>query len=328
MIFKSPEIDKIKLKLHKIILFYGKNEGLKNQATRDILNKENIYTINTYEEKEILDQSHIFFEDIISKSLFEDKKIIVIKRVTDKILKIIEQINPEKLNDTFIILNSDNLDKKSKIRNFFEKNKEYICIAFYPDNDQTLSRIAFGFFKEKKISISPSDINLIVRKCAGNREFLLNELIKIEQFTKNNKKLDTEIILKLINLSEDYDVSELINNCLAKNKKKIINILNENNFKNEDSILIIRNLLNKSKKILKLSEEFKKNKNIELTISSAKPPIFWKEKEITKQQIYKWKPENIKKLIYQLSNIELITKKNLNNSLNLLSDFILEQSSS
>ena len=328
MILKSSEIDKIKLNLNKIILFYGKNEGLKNQATKDILDKGNSYTIITYEEKEILDQSHIFFENIVSKSLFEDNKIIIIKRVTEKFLKIIEQINSEKLNDTFIILNSDNLDKKSKIRSFFEKNKEYICIAFYPDNDQTLSRIAFSFFNEKNISISPSNINLIVGKCVGNREFLLNQLVKIEHFAKNNKKLDAENISKLINLSEDYDISELVNNCLAKNKKKIIKILNENNFKNEDSILITRNLLNKSKKILKLSEEFEKNKNIELTISSAKPPIFWKEKEITKQQIYKWKPENIKELIYKLSNIELINKKNTNNSINLLSDFILEQSSS
>ena len=86
-------------------------------------------------------------------------------------------------------------------------------------------------------------------------------------------------------------MSELIDNCLSKNKKKTINILNENNFSNEDCILIIRIFLNKLKKILKLSNEFKKNKNIDLTISSAKPPIFWKDKEITKQQIFVWKPK-------------------------------------
>ena len=132
--------------------------------------------------------------------------------------------------------------------------------------------------------------------------------------------------MKLINLSENHGISELIDNCLAKNQKKTLNILNENIFTSEDCILIIRTFLNKSKRILKLCNEFENSKNIETTISSAKPPIFWKDKEIVKQQIYKWKPEKIKKLIYELFEIELIVKKNLNNSVNLVTDFILDKS--
>ncbi len=174
--------------------------------------------------------------------------------------------------------------------------------------------------------MSPANINLIINKCNGDREILFNELKKIEYFNKNGKKIDEESIAKLTNLVENYDISELIDNCLAKNTKKIINILNENNFNNEDSVLIVRTFLSKSKRILKLSEEFQNNKNMELTISSAKPPIFWQNKEITKQQIFKWSPSNIKKLIYSLNDLELNIKKNLNNSIKLITDFILEQS--
>ena len=114
---------------------------------------------------------------------------------------------------------------------------------------------------------------------------------------------------------------------LLKTKKKIISILNENNFSNEDCIIIIRFFIIKAKKLLTLSKAFESNKNIDLTISSAKPPIFWKEKEITKLQIYKWKSKNIKQLIYALSEVELQIKKNINNSINLITDFILSQSS-
>ena len=130
----------------------------------------------------------------------------------------------------------------------------------------------------------------------------------------------------MINLNENHSISELIDNCLAKNKKKIISILNENNFSNEDCIIITRSFIVKAKKLLALSKTFETNNNIDFTISSAKPPIFWKEKEITKQQIYKWKPEYIKKLIYSLSEIELQIKKNINNSINVITDFILSQS--
>ena len=326
MIIKSFEINKINFDQNKLVLFYGKNEGFKNEAINNLIKDKD--EITKYEEKEVLENINDFIESILSKSLFEVEKIIIIKRVTDKILKIIDEIDSKNIEDIKIILNADNLEKKSKLRSLFEKDKKYICVPFYPDTDQTLSKLTFNFLKKKNISISQSNINLIVNKCNGDRETLLNELNKIEYFSKNGKKITAENIAKLTNLIENHGISELIDNCLAKNKKKIINILNENNFNNEDCILITRTFLNKAKKILKLSSEFQNNKNIDLTISSAKPPIFWKDKEITKQQIYKWTPENIKQLIYKLSEIELLIKKNINNSINLIIDFILNQASS
>ena len=326
MIIKSYEVNKINPEIHNLLLFYGKNEGLKNQITKNIV--KNTINIHNYDEKEVLDNENVFIDNLLTKSLFDEKKLIIIKRSTDKILKIIESLKSEKLEDITIIINAENLEKKSKLRSFFEKNKETICIAFYPDNDQTLSKLAYDFLKNKKISISQSSINLIINKCNGDREALYNELNKIDLYTQNGKKITTEDIMKITNLIENHSVSELVDNCLAKNNKKIINILNENNFNNEDCMLIARSLLNKSKRILHLVKEFQNNKNIELTISSAKPPIFWKDKEITKQQIKYWRPENIKDLIYKLIDIELLIKKNVNNSINLITDFILEQSSS
>ncbi|MDC0921407.1 DNA polymerase III subunit delta [Candidatus Pelagibacter sp.] len=326
MILKSYEINKINQNINHFILFYGKNEGLKNEALNILVkNKKNI---SNYEEKEILDNENIFIENILSKSLFEEEKIIVIKRATDKILKIIEILHLKNLDDTSIIINSDNLEKKSKLRSFFEKDKKLLCVPFYPDNAQTLSKLAYNFLREKKISISSSNINLIVNKCSGDREALINELQKIELYGKNGKQINSENISKLINLSENHNVSELVDNCLVQNKRKIISILNENNFSNEDCIIIVRSFLIKSKKLLALSKTFETNKNIDLTISSAKPPIFWKEKEVTKQQILKWSSKNIKQLIYSISETELLIKKNINNSINLITDFILFQSSS
>jgi len=325
MILKSNDINKIDKNTIHLILFYGKNEGLKNEAFNVLIKEKN--NIFNYEEKEILDNENNFIETILSKSLFDPQKFIVIKRATDKILRIIENLQQKNLEDITIILNSESLEKKSKLRSFFEKNKTLVCVPFYPDNDQTLSNLVYNFLREKKISISPSNINLITNKCSGDREKLFNELQKIEYFCRNGKKIDSENISKLINLSENHSISELIDSCLAKNKKKIINILNENKFSNEDCIIIARSFLIKAKKLLILSKTFETNKNIDLTISSAKPPIFWKEKEITKQQIYKWKPKNIKKLIYTLGETELQIKKNINNSINLITDFILNQSS-
>jgi len=326
MIIKYFDLNKINIKQNKNILLYGKNEGLKRETISNLL-KNNGLKLTTFEEKEILENQTTFFDSLLSKSLFETEKVILIKRASDKILKILEEVFSKNIEDTTIIVNAENLEKKSKLRSSFEKSKENICIAFYPDNNQTLSKLAYNFFKNEKILISQADINLIINKCNGDREALNNELEKIKLFCMKNKKISTENLIQLINLNENYSVSELVDNCLAKNTKKTISILNENNFSNEDCILITRVFLNKSKKILALSKEYKKSKNIDLTISNARPPIFWKDKELTKQQIYKWEPSNIKKLIYKLNEVELLIKKNLNNSVNLITDFVIEQSS-
>ena len=325
MIYKHFETQKINFNLNKIILLYGKNEGLKKEVLENL--KKDKGDIFNYEEKEILENPEIFLSQITSKSLFEEKKIVIIKRATDKLLKILENIDSQIIDYVTIFIIADNLEKKSKLRSKFEKNKSLVCIPFYPDNDQTLLKIASNFFREKKISLAPTDINLIVGRSAGDRENLLNELHKIELFCATGKKINSNDIAKLTNLSENQSISELVDNCLAKNKRKTLNILNENNFAPEDCILITRIFLAKLKKILVLSENFQNNKNIDLTISSAKPPIFWKDKEITKQQVFKLPPGDTKFLIYKVNELELLIKQNINNPINLVTDFILEQTS-
>ena len=325
MILKHYSLTENILKKNNFFLLYGNNEGLKNDTIDKII-KDN--QALRYDENEVLNNQNQFYENATTSSLFENNKTIIVKRATDKILKIVEEIFNKNNRETCIILNANALEKKSKLRSFFEKEKKVVCVAFYPDNDQTLSKLANNFFTEKKITISQANVNLIISKCNGDRSSLLNELIKIENFALEGRKISTKEIVKLINLNENHSISELIDNCLTKNKKKIMIILNENNFSNEDCILITRTFLIKSKKILALLQQYQINQNIDLTISSARPPIFWKDKEIVIQQIYKWTLKSISALIYKLNELELNIKKNINNSIHLICDFILEQTSS
>ncbi len=325
MIYKYFETNKIDLTVNKIILFHGKNDGLKDETLNNLISKN--YKKTLYEEKEILENSSQFLDKLLNRSLFDAEEAIIIKRATDKIFDLVNEIASKNIDDLIIIINSENLEKRSKLRSFFEKSKKEISVAFYPDNEQTLIKIASNFFKKINIPVSFSDINLLVNKTRGDRKNLLNELKKIETYTKNGKKISSETILKLTNLFEDYDISELVDNCLAKNKNKIIKILNENNFTREDSIPMVKIFLFKSKRILNLVNQFEKNNNIDLTIATAKPPIFWKDKDITKQQIYKWNSRDIKKILYKLSEIEFLIKKDNKNSLNIISDFILNLAS-
>jgi len=325
MIVKAFELSKININNYNLYLLHGKNEGLKKATISKITSSyENIET-QKFDEKQILENQELFMDEILSSSLFYAEKLVIINQTTDKILKNIEYIYNKKINGLILIINSDFLEKKSKLRNFFEKEKELISVPFYPDTTQTLSFLANKFFKEKKISISQSNINLIINKCNGDREFLENELSKIEFFLYNKKSIETHELSKLINLIENHSISDLLDNCLINNARKVLIILNENNFNNEDCIIIIKTFLAKTKKILKLANNYAKNNNLEMTISESKPPIFWKEKDAVKQQLQKWKPDMLKKLIANINQVELELKKNSQSSLSILMNFIFEQ---
>jgi len=325
MITKSFELNALNIKNKNFYLFYGENQGHKNQIIDEKFKKVYSDNIYQYEEEEILGNEENFFNHILTKSFFESEKLIIVNRATDKIKDIIEEILEKKITDLVLVLNSNILEKKSKLRSFFEKNKETICVPFYADNNQVLSGMVTHFFREQKTSISQEAMNLIVDRCRGDRQNLFNELKKVESFIKNKKRIEINDLLILTNLAENYNVSELIDCCLAKNKRKTINILNENNYSLEDCIFIIRTFLIKSKRLLKLCGETKNKKNIDDVISSYKPPIFWKDKELVKRQVKSWAYDDVENLVYKINDIELLIKKNANASINILSDFIIEQ---
>ena len=328
MIVKEFEFNKININKYNFYLLHGKNEGLKKEIISKIISKKENIEILKLNEKQIIENQELISDEVFSGSLFSNQKLIIINQATDKILKNIENIYDKKINGLVIVINSDLLEKKSKLRNFFEKQKELICLPFYPDTTQTLSFLANKFFRERKISISQSNLNLIINKCNGDREFLENELNKIEIFLLKKKNIETHELSKLLNLIENYSITELVDNCLINNSKKISLILNENNYNNDDCIIIIRNFLSKAKKILILANNYAKNKDLETTVSQAKPPIFWKEKDMVKQQLQKWQPNMLKVLISKINNVELELKKNSQSSLTILMNFILEQTSS
>jgi len=325
MIIKTFELNKIDHK-SKYFLFYGENQGHKNQIIEEKFKKKHTECTYNYDESDILNNKENFFNDILSKSFFEEEKLFIINRATDKLKEIFEEIIEKKITDITLVLNANALEKKSKLRTLFEKNSETVCVAFYEDNQQTLSAMVNVFFREKKISVSQQLINLITVRSRGDRQNLRNELQKIDSFIMNKKKINLHDIINLTNLAENYNVSELIDSCLSKNKKKTIHILNENKYSLDDCMLIVKSFLIKSKRLMKLSKEVKETKNIDAAISSYKPPIFWKDKEIVKLQIKNWSYENIKKLIYEINEVELLIKKYSNSSINILYDFIIKQS--
>jgi DNA polymerase III subunit delta len=326
MIIKNYELEKFSLKNHKFYLFYGENEGLKEETIKKLFEKNFLNKIYRYEEKEILDNQNDFVNGILTKSFFDNEKLIIINRATDKIKIVVEELIEKDLQDIQFILNSKNLEKKSSLRKFFEKEKKIICSPFYEDNNQTLNTIIIQFFRNKKITISQQLVNILIERSRGDRKNLNNELAKIENFSLNKKSVNLQEIIKLTNLADNYNASELVDHCLAKNTRKTVAILNENNYSDEDNIIIIRTLLAKLKRLVKICQSIDGKNNIDQAISSFKPPIFWKDKPIVTQQIKCWKKDKLESLIYESNEIELLIKKNSSIAKNILSDFIISNS--
>lgn len=323
MIIKSFEFNKIDKDIFKIYLFYGKNEGLQKQIIEENFLKNFDGEVIKYDEQEFIYNNEIIISEFMNKSLFQSKKIIIISRVTEKIYKYIKELVEKDLTDIKIILKSGFLEKQSKLRNFFEKNKSIIITPHYEDNSGLLSSIIINFLNQNKIRMSREAINLLVDRASGDRQNLQLELNKILNFSYSNKNLNLEIVKKLSNLAENYAATELANNYLAKNTKNVVKILNENNYSNEDCILILRTISNKSKILINFIKRYQKTKNLDQIISSAKPPIFWKDKDKIKIQVNAWTQKDLSEKIYELNEIETFIKTYPKNSFNLISNFVL-----
>jgi DNA polymerase-3 subunit delta len=305
-------------------LFYGENFGLIEETIENNIKKKFSNNTYTYDETDILLDKEKLLEKIFTKSLFDDNKFIIINNVSDKILVIIEEIY-QKILDIKIILTAKKLEKKSKLRNFFEKKKDLIIIPFYEDNFQSLFKLVQEFFYLNKIKFSSQIINLLVEKSNGNRKNLKNELEKIYNFSNKKKSISFKEINKLINLDENYDLSEIINCSLAKNKKKTLSLLNESIISSDENILILRTFLYKLKRLKKLKKILEIEKNIDAALVAYKPKIFWKEKDIVKQQLKCWSLNQIVFLIKDTINFEILIKKNVQISNQLIYDFIINK---
>ena len=324
MIIKSYELKENLNKKINIFLFYGQNSELIDETLQKEITP--VFTKNSYsyDETEILSNKSAFEESVFNKSFFESEKLIIISRATDKILELIKDIREKEDKDLKIILKSGILEKKSKLRNFFEKNNDLIIIPFYEDNHQALMVFAQNFCKENKIKISTQNINFILEKTRGNRLNLKNELGKIKNFSQSKSSVEFDDLLKIISSSENYKISELTDHCLAKNKNKTIKILNDNNSTVEDNILILKSFLYKLKRLEKLKKEIEIKKNQDQVISSYKPTIFWKDKDIIKKQLNTLSINDIKLFIKKINTLELLIKKNSNLSNEITNNFIFE----
>ena len=323
MILKSYELNKIDFIKNNFFLLYGKNEGHQNEVIEQYFISKFEGQINRYDENEFISKNQLIVTEMMNKSLFESNKLIIISRVSDKIFRLIDDILGKNLTGIKILLKCGILEKRSKIRNLFEKNNDLVIIPFYEDNERSLLSIINNFLKKNKINLARESINLLINRSSGNRENLKTELNKILNFSISNKNISFEDVQKLSNLAENIEVNHLVNYYLSKNSKNIAKTLNENNYSDEDCILIVRTILNKSKRLLGIIEKYEESKNLDQIILQIKPPIFWKDKDIVKKQVKSWNSVDLREKIYKISEIEALIKNNSKNSLNILSDFIL-----
>ena len=316
MIIKSYEVKKKNLELlnYNLFLLYGENFGLKKDI-KEFISKilkeknNNIEFLSLY-ENEILANEENFYNLVYTQSLFSDTKIITIFEATDKIIQMVNSIYDKYPENIFLIVFSEILEKKSKLRNFFETKKKTICIPCYLDNEKDLEIIALLELKKNNIILSREAINLLIEKSNLDRNNLRNEIEKMKSYSLNKKKLEIEDIRSLINFSGDYKNDTLVNECLCGNISQYKKIISELYANTVNEILLLRILSNKVHRLLKIKEQENKSNNLDNLINTSKPAIFWKEKLFVKKQLSIWNIFDLKKIISDSNNTELLCKKN------------------
>ena len=313
MIIKSYEVKKNKSNFEKnnFILLYGENLGLKKDINKFIINEikqkdNNIEIINLFENEIIDDKEENFINLIYSGSLFSQKKIIIINETTDKIIKKISDIYEKYPKDTLLIFLSGILEKKSKLRDFFEKNKKTICIPCYLDNEKDLEIIALLELKKNNIILSREAINLLIEKSNLDRNNLKNEIEKIKSYSINKKNIELDEIKLLINFSGEYKSDILVNECLSGNVTQYKKILSELYINTVNQILVLRILSSKVHRLLNIKAQKNHSNTLDTLINNSRPLIFWKERPLVKKQLSIWNFKDLKKIIADINDTEFM----------------------
>ena len=315
MIYKSYSVEEnISSISGKIFLFYGENLGLQNDLKNKIRNLNNKALIKNFNQEEILADENKFFNELLNQSLFEDTKIFFINQTNDKILELIKEIEIKKDNQK-VFLFSELLDKRSKLRNYFEKSSTLGIVACYADNEISLKKIILDKLKGYT-GLSSQNINIIIENCGLDRSKLNNELTKIDTFFKN-KIIDTDKLESLLNLEVNDNFDLLKDQALVGDKTKTNKLISDTILENEKNIFYL-NIINQ--RLIKLLEVNKNTKdgNIEGAINKIKPPIFWKDKALFSLQARKWNKFKLRKMLHQTYKIELKIKSNSQVSQSLL----------
>ena len=305
MIYKSylveKNIDHIK---DKFVLFYGENLGMLNDFKENIKTANSEVEIIKFDNEDIIKNTEHFFKEVLNFSLFEKKKIFFINNANDKILSIIEEIG-QKIDQQKIYLFSSLLDKKSKLRSFFEKSKKHAIIPCYLDNEISIKNIILNKLKNFK-GLSPENINLITENCNNDRVKLNNELNKINLFFQD-KNLKKEELMSLLNVKVHDDFNALRDMAIKGDKTNTNKLLNNSIIDADKSTYYLAFVNQRFGKLLSICE-LQKDKNIEQILNSIKPPIFWKEKPIILEQLKKWNIKRIKKVQSDIYNLEIKIK--------------------
>ena len=293
-------------KKYKALLLYGVNEGIKKEFIEKIKQENRKAEIYTFFEEEILKNKQLFFENIFNNSLFEESKVIILYEATDKIFNIVDE-SLNKLDEhvkLYIIAN--NLDKKSKLRKLFEVSKNDGIIPLYEDDERTLLNYIKKELDEFK-GLTNEICNLIISNSKLDRRLIKNEILKIKTFFIN-KIINKELLENLLNQKKESDFEEIRDSAIMGERIKLNKLLSSNSINKEDLFFFLHSLIFKFKKMKDLLES--KEKNLEIIIENAKPPIFWKEKPILKKQLNIWSKKNIDKIINNLNITEILVKKN------------------
>lgn len=307
MIYKSYLIEKnISAVNENLVLIYGENIGVKDEIKKEIRKTFKESEILLFNQDEILKNPNLLFVEITNISLFEKEKIILINQSSDKITKIIEELS-QFLDNQRVFIFAEILDKKSKLRNYFEKSKTFAIVPCYEDNEQTLKKIILDKLKGFK-GLSTENINIIIKNVNSDRSKLYNELNKIVTFFKN-KVVDTLNLEKILNIRVNDDFKLLRDAALLGDKTKTNNLLSDTYFDADKNIYYLNSFyqrLDKLKEITKMG----KDKSDEKKVNDLKPPIFWKDKPNFVAQCKKWNDNKINTKLKELYSLEASFKSN------------------
>jgi DNA polymerase-3 subunit delta len=295
------------LKNYKATLIHGQNDGIKDDIKEEIKNINKSWDIINFFENELL-KNNLLYENTTNRSLFSEKKIIFIHEASDKVFDQVKECLEKENNEIKIYIFADKLEKKSKLRSLFEKDKKLATFPCYEDNERTLITYVNSRLRNFK-GLTGEITNIIINNSIMNRGIIKNELKKIIGFF-SEKKINKEQILEILNIKSDGDFSEIRDKALMGEKTKINKLLSETEILEDNTFFYLNSLNYRITRLHEITKISKHKENYEEVLEGLKPPVFWKDKPIILQQLKKWSRKKLEEVLVKIGETEILMKKN------------------
>ncbi|MGY8985081.1 MAG: DNA polymerase III subunit delta [Sphingomonadales bacterium] len=297
------------------VLIYGPDEGLvrerahriSKQVVEDLSDPFNVVRPSL---SQVIEEPSILLDELLSLSMVGGRRLVRLDGAEDKAYQGLEQALsgiPKDGEKNLLVVTAGNLKPSSKIRKLFEGLEIAVTIACYADSSKDVEELIIEVLGANNLKADPQAISFLLNNLGSDRLISRSELEKIVLYAGDriDRVIKLEDVITLIGDSATLTLNDIASATTGGDLKRLDQLLERAQSQGENAIAIIRALSRRLQQFHLVKGLIEAGQPIDSAIGKLRPPLFFKEKDIFRNQLFLWSSQKLGKALLLLSDAEL-----------------------